>query len=64
MFMGRFMFHWSFLGSILSSQTDPPALTNDGFMMAGARLLENRHVRSKDGFENVLELKLSSNQGG
>ena len=46
----------SLLGSILSSQTDPPTLKNVDFMMAGARFLKNHHFRSKDGFENVLGL--------
>ena len=44
----------SLLGSILSSQTDPPTLKNDGFMVAGARFLKNHHFRSKDGFGSVL----------
>ena len=63
MMMACFILSWSFLGSNLSSQTDPPTFKNDGFMTAGARFLKNRDFRSKDGFENVLELKLSSNQG-
>ena len=44
------------LESILSSQTDPPTLKNDGFMTAGARFLKNHHFRSKDGFGSVLGL--------
>ena len=62
--MAGFIICWSLLGSILSSQTDPPTFKEDGFMMAGVRFLKHRHFRSKDGFESVLELKLSSNQGG
>ena len=46
----------SLLGSILSSQTDPPTFKNDGFMRAAARFLKNQHFRSKDGFESVLGL--------
>ena len=59
-----FILSWSFLGSILSSQTDPPTFKNDGFMQAGDRFLKDLHFRSKDGFESVLELKPSSNHHG
>ena len=44
------------LGSILSSQADPPTLKKLDFASAGARFLTNPHFRSKDGFGSVLGL--------
>ena len=61
MMMACFILSWSFLGSSLSSQTDPPTFKNDGFMYAGIRFLNNQHFRSKDGFETDLKLKSNSN---
>ena len=39
------------MGSILSSQTDPPTFKNVGFMMGFLAFFKNRRFRSKDGFE-------------
>ena len=52
--VGRLWLVRSLLGSILSSQTDPPTLTNVDFMKAGARFLKNHYFRFKDGFGSVL----------
>ena len=46
----------SFLGSILSSRTDPPTLENIDFILEILTFLKNRRFRSKDGFESVLGL--------
>ena len=43
-------------GSILSSQTDPPTLTNVDFTIRILTFLKNQRFRSKDGFASVLEL--------
>ena len=51
-----FIFSRSLLGSMLSSQTDPPTLENVDFTMGILTLLKNQRFRSKDGFENVLGL--------
>ena len=52
--MSFFISPRSLLGSILSSQTDPPTLKNDDFMKAGARFLQIHHFPFKDGFGSVL----------
>merc|ERR1712078_979285 len=52
--MSFFISSRSFLGSILSSQTDPPTIKSDDFMRAGARFSKNHHFRSNDGFGSVL----------
>ena len=44
------------LGSILSSQTDPPTLENVDFTMEILTCLKNQRFRSKHGFESVLGL--------
>ena len=54
--MSYVIFCRSLLGSILSSQADPPTLKNLDFALAGARFLKNQRFRSKDGFESVLGL--------
>ena len=54
--MSYVIFCRSLLGSILSSQADPPTLKNLDFASAGARFLKNQHFRPKDGFEHVLGL--------
>ena len=54
--MSYVIFCRSLLGSILSSQADPPTLKNLDFASAGARFLKNQHVRSKDGLGCVLGL--------
>ena len=46
----------SLLGSILSSQTDPPTLENVDFTLGILTFLKNQRFRSKDGFESVLGL--------
>ena len=46
----------SLLGSILSSQTDPPTFENVDFTVEILTCLKNQRFRSKDGFESVLGL--------
>ena len=55
-YLARFILSRSFLGSILSSQTDPPTLKNLDFLFGILTFLKNQRFRSKDGFENVLGL--------
>ena len=45
--MSFFISSRSLLWSILSSQTDPPIIKNDDFMMAGARFLKNHNFQPK-----------------
>ena len=52
--MSFFISSRNLLGSILSSQTDPPTFKNVDSMAAGGRLLKNLRFRSKDGFGSVL----------
>ena len=54
--MSFFISSRSLLGSILSSQTDPPTLTHVSFMKRILAFLKNQRFRSKDGFESVLGL--------
>ena len=51
------------MGSILSSQTDPPTIKNDDFTRAGVRFLKNHHFRSKDGFGSVFGASGSTKEG-
>ena len=44
------------LGSILSSQDDPPTLENRAPASAAARFLKNQRFRSEDGLESALGL--------
>ena len=43
-----YIFFRCLLGSILSSQADPPILKNLDFAMPGARFLKNQGLGSKD----------------
>ena len=52
----HFILSRSLLGSILSSQTDPPTLENVDFTTGIFTFLKNQRFRSKDGFESVLGL--------
>ena len=54
--LARFIPSRSLLGSILSSQTDPPTLKNVGFIKGILQFVKNQRFRSKDGFGNVLGL--------
>ena len=54
--MSFFISSRSLLGSILSSQTDPPTLENVDFTMEILTFLKNQRFRPKDGFESVLGL--------
>ena len=49
-----FIFSRSLLGSILSSQTDPPTLPNIDFILGIFTFWKNQRFRSNDGFGNVL----------
>ena len=51
--MSFFISSRSLLGSISSSQTDPPTLTNVDFLYGILTCLKNQRFRSHDGFENV-----------
>ena len=44
------------MGSILSSQTDPPTFENVDFTLEILTFLKNQRFRPKDGFESVLGL--------
>ena len=54
--MSFFISSRNLLGSILSSQTDPPTLENVVFTIGILTFLKNQRFRSKDGFESVLGL--------
>ena len=54
--MSFFISSRSLLGSILSSQTDPPTLENVDFTIGIFTFLKNQRFRPKDGFESVLGL--------
>ena len=54
--LARFIPSRSLLGSILSSQTDPPTFKNHDFLCEILTFLENRRFRSNDGFEIVMGL--------
>ena len=56
MSMSFFISSRSLLGSILSSQTDPPTLENVDSTMDILTFLKNQRFRSKDGFDSVLGL--------
>ena len=50
----------SFLGLILSSQTDPPTLEHVDLITGILIFLKNQRFRSKDGFESVLGFSRAS----
>merc|ERR1712139_99601 len=54
--MSSFIFFRGLLGSILSSQANPPTLKNLHFPAEIFTFLKKLRFRSKDGFESVLGL--------
>ena len=54
--MSFFISSRNLLGSILSSQTDPPTLGNVDFTMRILTFFKNQRFRPNDGFESVLGL--------
>ena len=55
-----FCYFSKLLGSILSSQNDPPTLENRAPASAAARFLKNRRFRSEGGLQSVLGLSWAS----